>query len=81
MEIPCALVGRLAIDKHYIGQGLSKILLSHALHLVKQASEIIAISLVIVDAKTDELTTFYEKLGFTRIPDSLRLFLPVKKIN
>lgn len=81
MEIPCILIGRLAIDKTYIGQGLSRLLLSHALHLVKQAFEIIAVSLVIVDAKNDELTLFYEKLGFTRIPNSLRLFLPVKKIN
>jgi len=76
--IPVALLGRLAVDKQYQGQRLGSILLADAVQRVEQASEILAVYAIVVDALNPSVAEFYQSFGF--VPFSaqpLKLFLPM----
>lgn len=76
--VPIALLGRLAVDKNYQGQGLGSILLVDAIQRVEQASEILAVYAVVVDALNTTAAGFYQQFGFIPFPEKpLRLFLPL----
>ncbi len=81
MDIPAVLLGRLAVDKQHTGKGLSSHLLAHAFQTTLAVSQLIGVALLIVEAKTEQLITYYENIGFTRVDDSLRLILPISKIQ
>ncbi len=81
MDIPAILLGRLAVDKNHTGKGLSSHLLAHAFQTTLSVSQLIGVALLIVEAKTEQLVTYYEKIGFTKIDDSLKLVLPISKIQ
>jgi GNAT superfamily N-acetyltransferase len=75
-SVPAVLMGRLAIDKSFQGQGLGGALLADALARAARA-EIAAFSLV-VEAKDGSAAAFYRHHGFIALPDSpLTLFLPL----
>ncbi|MBU2750413.1 GNAT family N-acetyltransferase [Acidithiobacillus thiooxidans] len=75
--IPVALLGRLAVDQTFQGQGLGTILVADACKRVTAASETLAVAAIIVDAKTDQAVTFYQHLGFVALNDpNNRLWLP-----
>lgn len=76
-SVPAIRMGRLAIDSNFQGQGLGGALLADALHRSIH-SEIAAFALV-VDAKDDSTSAFYQHHGFISLPDSpLTLFLPLE---
>lgn len=76
--IPVVLVGRLAVDSHFQGIGLGASLLQDALVKSIEASRLIGARAVIVYALDDEAVTFYERFGFSLIPETARcLFLLV----
>ena len=76
-----AVLGRLAVDQRFQRQGLGELLVADALTRVLHASEAMAVYAVIVDAKSTELVSFYQRLGFRAFPDTpLRLFLPLATI-
>ena len=78
--LPAFLIGRLAVDGRYRGQGLGGVLLIDALWRCAGTVEIGAIGAV-VDAKDDAARAFYERHGFLRLaPDSYRLILPMASI-
>jgi len=80
-ELPATLIGRLAADSRYQGQGLGRLLVVDALARVKMQAKQSASFLVIVDAKNDDIVRFYQKFGFAELPDHLRrLYLPVSRI-
>lgn len=62
--IPVALIGRLAVDNQFQGKGLGSILLADACHKVSQASAVLAVAGIIVDAKDQKAISFYEHFGF-----------------
>jgi GNAT superfamily N-acetyltransferase len=66
--VPAILIGRLAIDRRYHGQGWGNFLLLDALRRCT-ASEIAAFA-VIVDAIDDEARAFYLHHSFLMLPDS-----------
>lgn len=78
--VPAILLGRLAVDERYQGQGLGAFLLVDALRR-SLMSEIAAIA-VVVDAKDEQAQAFYEHHGFTLFPGQLRrrLYLPMTLI-
>ena len=79
--IPCVLLGRLAVDKQYQGQGLGADLLLHALQTIKQLSQTLGIAFVVVDAKDETAKSFYQAYGFFELQNQpLRLCFPVAKI-
>ncbi len=82
INIPCCLIGRLAVDKHHKGQGLSRHLLAHALNTIIKLSTMSGISFAVVDAKSPDLISFYERFGFKRIHEtSLRMYLNITKLS
>lgn len=62
--IPVALIGRLAVSREFRGKGLGSILLADACKKVSQASSVLAVAGIIVDAKDDEAISFYRHFGF-----------------
>ncbi|AEG00124.1 GNAT family N-acetyltransferase [Methylomonas methanica] len=76
--VPVALLGTLAIDKRHQGQRLGTILLADAIQRVEQASEVMAVYAVVVDALNSSAAEFYRQFGFIAFPGQpLKLFLPL----
>ena len=79
--LPVTLLGRLAIDEKFKGQGLGGIILLDAL---KRSYEIANQSLgsigVVVDPLDSEAMAFYDNFGFTSLPDSGKMFLAMADI-
>ena len=79
--IPCALIGRLAVDVSCQGKGLGRELLVNALMRIVKASQEIGIYAVRVDAIDETAKHFYLKYEFIPFVDiPLSLFLPLKTI-
>ena len=79
--VPATLLGRLAVDQAYRGQGLGERLLIDALRRSLATSRVVASVAVVVDAKDTAGAAFYARYGFEVLPDRpLRLFLPLKTI-
>ena len=71
--VPATLIGRLAVDRRYHGQGWGSFLFLDALHRCTWSE--IASFAVIVDAIDDEARAFYLHHSFLALPDaSHRLF-------
>jgi len=67
--LPAIRIGRLAVDEHYQGQGLGRLLLIHALRQSLIIAQTIGVLAVVVDAKDAGATRFYEKHGFRHFAD------------
>jgi predicted GNAT family N-acyltransferase len=80
-SIPATLLGRLAVDIKYQGQGMGKALLIDALKRSFLISKSIGSFAVVLDPLDREAEKFYEKYGFIKLPDCGRMFLPMKIIN
>jgi len=81
-EAPFLLLGRLAVDKRYQGQGYGDALIFHAFSITKDAAEKIGTLGIIVDAKDEKAACFYEKFGFKPLSTSKnRLMLPFSAMN
>jgi GNAT superfamily N-acetyltransferase len=80
--IPATLLGRLAVDRRYQGQGLGEFLLLDALYRALSQSAEIAAGAVFVDAIDAGAAKFYEHFGFVAFPSIPgRLFLPMKAVT
>ncbi|OJV17742.1 MAG: GNAT family N-acetyltransferase [Bacteroidetes bacterium 41-46] len=79
--IPTTLLGRLAIDKSRHGEGLGKILLIDALKRSWENSQIVASYAVVVDPLDEEAKSFYLHYGFTELPDSGKMFIPMRTLD
>ncbi len=76
--VPCALIGRLAVDASVHGHGLGSLLLADAVRRVAAAGETVAMHALIVDAANEGAKRFYEGFGFAPLRDRpMRLFLPL----
>jgi GNAT superfamily N-acetyltransferase len=76
--MPAAIIGRLAVAEPYQGQKLGTLLLLDAVRRVLGASSAMAVYAMIVDAKNERATRFYERFGFEPFPNTpSRLFLPL----
>ncbi|MEM1321466.1 MAG: GNAT family N-acetyltransferase [Bacteroidota bacterium] len=80
-NLPVTLLGRLAVSESSKGQGIGKLLLIDAFKRSYIVSETIGSMAVIVDPIDENAVRFYEKFGFVRLPDSGKLFLPMKTIE
>lgn len=80
--IPVTLLGRLAVDQTYQGQGLGELLLLNALELSLSQADTIGSVGVVVDAIDDNTKRFYEHFGFIPLMDyKERLFILMKTIK
>jgi GNAT superfamily N-acetyltransferase len=81
LSVPTILLGRLAIDKNYQGKGIGKTLLIDSLKRCFDTSDTLGAFAVIVDPLDIEAERFYDKYGFIKLPDSKKMFLPMKTIK
>src|SRR5205807_10456864 len=74
--IPAALIGRLARHERAKGSGVGDLLVADAVTRVLAAAESVAAYAIVVDAKDDRGSTFYQSHGFISLPSRPnRLFL------
>lgn len=80
-NFPATLLGRLAVDLSLQGKGEGEFLLMDALYKsYKTSVETIASLAVVVDPIDIKAHSFYKKYGFIELPDSQKMFLPMKTI-
>jgi ribosomal protein S18 acetylase RimI-like enzyme len=81
-KVPAIRLGRLAVAKSLQGQKLGSMLLYAALEKVAQASQVVGLSVMCVDAKDEAAAAFYAKFGFLRLPGQLlTLCLPITVLH
>ena len=80
-SIPTTLLGRLAIDKKYQGNGIGKILLMDALKRSYGISNEIGSFGIIVDPIDDNAKGFYQKYDFIELPDSKKMFIATQTLK
>ena len=80
IQIPATLIGRLAVDLKYKGQGYGEELLVEALIRAYEISHIIGSYAVIVDPLDFEAEKFYKKYGFLKIPTTGKMFIEMSQI-
>ena len=76
--VSATLIGRLAVSKDRQGQRLGAVLLADALQRAFESASTVGSSMVVVDALDESAADFYAAHGFVRLPDSLRLVLPMR---
>jgi len=66
--IPVVILGRLAVDRAYAGQGLGRALIADCGRRVLHAADTIGIRGIVVHAISEEAKDFYLRLGFSVSP-------------
>ncbi len=79
--VSATLVGRLAVSAARQDQGLGALLLADAVRRAYASAGTVGSSMLVVDAISEQAAAFYEANGFVRLPDSLRLVLPMSAIE
>lgn len=78
--VSATLIGRLAISTLFQGRKLGSWLLAAALRKASENSTTVGSSMVVVDAIDLNAVDFYQAHGFIRLPESMRLILPMASI-
>ena len=79
-NLPVTLLGRLARDTNYKGQGIGELLLADALRRAYQASSSIGAWAVVTDPINEKARAFYAGFGFITL-ESGRMFIPMETIK
>ena len=78
-SLPVIVLGRLAIDQAYSGQGLGVALLKDAIFRTKNIAQQVGVRALIVHALNEDVLNFYTKFAFDPSPvNPLVLFYPIK---
>jgi GNAT superfamily N-acetyltransferase len=76
--VSATLIGRLAVAKERQGERLGSVLLADAFRRAFESASTVGSSMVVVDALDEPAAGFYAAHGLVRLPDSLRLVLPMR---
>ncbi len=79
--VSATLVGKLAVAKARQGERLGAILLADAMLRANASAATVGSTMLVVDAIGERAAAFYEGNGFARLPDSMRLVLPMRTIQ
>lgn len=82
--IGVVLLGRLAVDRSFQRQGLGRRMLLRVLRQTEEASRVIGIYALVLNALDDEAREWYQSLGWgfqSLHDDPLHLFLPISTIR
>jgi len=79
--VSATLIGRLAVARDRQGTGLGAVLLADALGRALRSADTVGSSMVVVDAIDARAVAFCESHGFVRLPDCMRLILPMRLIG
>lgn len=81
-KVPATLLGRLARDLRYRGQGMGERLLMNALWQALAGSGMVGSFAVVVDALNERAASFYRRFGFQPLSDApMRLYLPLTTVE
>jgi GNAT superfamily N-acetyltransferase len=78
--VSATLLGRLAVSTQFQGRGLGSLLLAKALAKAYRNAAQVGSSMVVADAISEAAAKFYGSHGFIRLPESMRLVLPMRTI-
>lgn len=82
LQVPAALLARLAVATSTQREGLGRLLLIDALRRIAQASQQVTAYAVVLDALDDDAKNFNEPYGFLELTnDPLHLFLPMSTVQ
>jgi predicted GNAT family N-acyltransferase len=79
--VSATLIGRLAVASSRQGEGLGGALLVRALRKALESASSVGSSMVVVDALDPRAAAFYVAHGFIRLPESMRLVLPMRTVE
>lgn len=79
--VSATLIGRLAVATSEQGRGLGSVLLARALRMAYDNADVVGSVMVVVDALDERAVEFYAGHGFVRLPESLRLVLPMRTLE
>lgn len=77
-SVPCIRIGRLAVALEMRGRGIGSMLVADAVARTRNSG--VGVVGMTVDAKDDEATKFYERLGFVALDGGRTLFAPVATV-
>ena len=80
-QVSATLLGRLAMSAELQGRKLGSVLLAEALRRAYENAAVVGSSMVVVDAIDERAAEFYRVHGFLRLPESMRLVLPMRTIG
>lgn len=78
--IPIIVLGRLAVDRRFQGQGVGSGLVRDAMHRTVAAAGIIGVRGLLVNVLSDDVIDFYLRLGFLKTPVENTVVMPVEVI-
>ena len=79
--VSATLVGRLAVAEARQGERLGAVLLADAVRRAYSSAATVGSSMLVVDQINERAAAFYQGNGFVRLPDSLRLALPMSTLQ
>lgn len=79
--VAAILVGRLAVSEARQGERFGAMLIADVVRRSYASASTIGASMMVVDAINERAAAFYEGNGIARLPDSLRLVLPMDVIK
>jgi|SRR5690606_6139311 len=79
--LPTILLGRLAIDNNFKGNGYGELILLDALNRCVEISKSLGTLAVVGDPIDQKAYDFYNKYGFILIPGTGKMFIPIKTIE
>lgn len=77
-EIPCVLIGRLAVDSDFKGKGIGKILMIDAIKRSVALANTVGLYAIVVEPLDEKVKEFYSKFGFIDVENSERMYLLIK---
>jgi predicted N-acetyltransferase YhbS len=78
-DLPVILLGRLAVDVNWKGQGLGELLLADAITRCYQASGQIGSIAIVADPLDEEAIAFYKRYGFIQLASG-KMYLNLKTV-
>ena len=80
-QIGAIRIGRLAVDDRFLRRRYGEALLMDALARIGNLASSAGFAFVVVDAKDDEASAFYQKYGFEPFPDTpSSLYMPMQTV-
>jgi GNAT superfamily N-acetyltransferase len=79
--VSATLLGRLAVARERQGEGLGGILLARALRMAWESAGSVGSCMVVVDAIDEGAVGFYAAHGFSRLGETLRLAIAMRRIG
>ena len=81
VNLPTILLGRLAIDKDFKGNGYGELILIDALNRCVEVSRNLGTLAIIVDPIDGSATNFYGKYGFIELSGTGKMFISIKTVE